>query len=63
MHLLELFAITFANNQRYILRNDQVVESDVMNFSRGRIINSLKLRFHIFYQESQTRPQSKKSYI
>lgn len=63
MHLLELFATMFANNQRRILKNDQVLQSDVMNFSQGRIINSLKLRFHIFYQESQTRPQSKKSYI
>lgn len=63
MHLLELFATMFANNQRYILRNDQVLESDVMNFSRGRINNSLKLRFHVFHQESQTRPQSKKSYV
>lgn len=30
---------------------------------QGAIINSLKLRFHIFYLESKTKPQTGKSYI
>lgn len=33
MHLLEIFANTFANNQINIFKNGEVLKSDLINFS------------------------------